>query len=204
MTSTTKKQPARHRPGGRTARTTERIHAAVIDLLVSEGHAACTLGRIADLTGLQRSTLYRRYADRWEMIIQAYQAKASKEVDVEPTGDFLGDFRTVLTRFVENFSGPLGHAMMSVVFAVRGTPEEKYVDRFMDVRLVEFEPIFEAAIKAGSIDPATESREVIERAAGAAIFRLFVEGLPVDQDWIDRMIAALDRLYSPAAKETAS
>ena len=57
MTSTTKKQPARHRPGGRTAPTTERIHAALIGLLVSEGHGACTLGRVADLTGLQRSTL---------------------------------------------------------------------------------------------------------------------------------------------------
>ena len=202
MRSTIIKQAARHRPGGRTARTTERINAAVLDVLLGEGLEACTLGRVADAAGLQRSTLHRRFADRWEMILQAYLSSAAREVTVEPTGDFIVDFRMLLARFAENFSRPIGQAMMAVVVGVRGTPAEIHVDRFMETRMAQIEPIFAAGIAAGTVDAGIDRREVIERAAGAVIFRLFMEGLPVDEDWIERMTGAIDRLYSRPAVET--
>jgi AcrR family transcriptional regulator len=204
LESTIINHEARHRPGGRTARTTERINAAVLKVLVDEGVEACTLGRIAEIADLPRSTIYRRYADRWDMIIQAYMASAADEVVAEPTGDFLVDFRVLLTRFVDNFSKPIGQAMMTVVFAVRGTPAGEYLDRFMLTRLAQTEPIFAAAIAKGNIDPEINRREVIERAAGAALFRLYIEGLPVNEQWIDKMIDALRRLYSKPRAETGS
>ena len=208
MESTTIEHAIRHRPGGRTARTTERINSAVFDVLIGEGLEACTLARIADVTGLQRSTLYRRYADRWEMIVQAYLARAAKEVAVEPTGDFLSDFRMLLSGFVENFSGPIGQAMMAMVFAIRGTSAEVHIDRFLEIRLAQFEPIFLAAIEAGNISERIDRREVLERSMGAAIFRLFVEGLPVDEAWVDRMADDIAKFYCRPAqqvgKETAS
>lgn len=195
---------ARHRPGGRTARTTSRIHAAVLDVLVNEGLEACAFSRIAAVAGVQRSTLYRRFSDRWDMIMQAYLASVANEVAVDPTGDFVADMRMLLTRFVDNLSRPIGQALMTVVLAIRGTPAEIHIDRFMKVRLAQIEPIFSAAIATGTIDPAIDRREVIERAAGAAIFRLFIEGLPIDEAWIERMTRALGQLYSTPIEETPS
>ena len=193
-----------HRPGGRTARTTVRIHAAALNVLVDEGLEACTFGRVADVAGVQRSTLYRRFSDRWDMIMQAYLASVANDVAVDPTGDFVADMRVLLTRFVDNFSRPIGQALMTVVLALRGTPAESHIDRFMNIRLAQIEPIFSAAIATGKIDPAIDRREVIEKAAGAAIFRLFVEGLPIDEGWIERMALALGQLYSRPTEETPS
>lgn len=204
MQSTTIDRPVRSRPGGRTARTTELIHSAVLEVLVNEGLPACTLGRIAEVTGVQRSTLYRRFADRWEMILQSYLASAEKVVVVEPSGDLVEDFKVLMARFVDHFSGPIGQVMMTVVFAVRGTAAEVHVDRFMESRMAQFEPIFTAAIAAGNIHPGIDRQEVLERTAGAAVFRMFVEGLPVDAEWLDRMARALERLYSLDQEETAS
>ena len=194
----------RHRPGGRTGRTTLRIHAAALDVLVDEGLEACTFGRVADVAGVQRSTLYRRFSDRWDMIMQAYLASVADDVAVDPTGDFVVDMQMLLTRFVDNFSRPIGQALMTVVLAIRGTPAESHIDRFMRIRLAQIEPIFSAAIAAGKIDPGIDRREVIERAAGAAIFRLFIEGLPIDGAWIERMTRALGQLYSTPTRETPS
>jgi AcrR family transcriptional regulator len=176
----------------------------VLQVLIKDGVEACTLGRVAEISGLQRSTLYRRFDDRWDMIIQAYTASAANEVAEQPTGDFLLDFRILLGRFIENFSQPIGQAIMSVVLAVRGTPAEQYIDRFMEMRLAQLQPMFSAGIAAGTLNPRADAREIVERAAGAVIFRLFVEGLPVDQDWIDGMIDAIDRLYCRQEVETPS
>ena len=201
MSSTAELPTLRPRRGGRTARTTERIHDAVLLLLADEGVEGCTFARVAELAAVQRSTLYRRFPDRWAMMLEAYTARASEIVAVEPTGDFAKDLRILLTRFVDNFSTPIGAAIMTVIMAVQRTPAEAHLLTFMDTRLRQIEPMFKAAVASGQLDPATDRREVIERAAGAAIFRIFVERLPTDQAWVSRMVNDLDRLYR---KETAS
>ena len=201
MASTENLSMQHHRPGGRTARTTARIHDAVLSLLAENGIEGCTFVRVAQRAGVQRSTLYRRFPDRWAMMLEAYTARAQGIVAVEPSGDFVRDFKLLLTRFVENFASPLGAAVMTIVMAVQGTPAERHLRTFIDTRMGQIEPLFAAAVRSGQLDASVDHREVAERAAGAAIFRLFVERRPTDGPWVAKMVADLDRLYR---KETAS
>ena len=59
------------RPGGRTAEVTARIHKAIIDIIIEDGVAGCTFSAVAKRAKVERSTLYRRFPDRWDAVIEA-------------------------------------------------------------------------------------------------------------------------------------
>src|SRR5438046_8510954 len=82
---------AHPRPGGRTADVTKRVHEAVIDLIVSGGEEQCTFQNVARRAKVERSTLYRRYPNRWLMMSEAFASAYVDDLSFEPTGSFRGD-----------------------------------------------------------------------------------------------------------------
>jgi AcrR family transcriptional regulator len=63
--STSSETGVSRRPGGRTADVTNRVHEAIIELLVEDGVQACTFSAVAERAGMELSTIYRRFPDRW-------------------------------------------------------------------------------------------------------------------------------------------
>ena len=146
------------------------------------------------------------------MILGAYMATAQQLVAVEPTGDFRRDFRLLLSRFAANLATPLGAALMRIALAVRGTDAQVHFRRFLRKRFEQLEPIFQTAIQSGQLADDVDWAEILERSAGAAIFRLFIDGREVDEPWLDRMVADVATIYGrktagpkvDEASETAS
>ncbi len=189
MASTAKTLESRHRPGGRTARTTGRIHSAVLELLTSHGHEACTFQNVAARAGVERSTLYRRYRDRWAMIIEAFAARAEFEVAITPTGDFSVDFKQLVWRFARFWSTTLAQSMLAAIIAARGTPAQDQVSQFLDRRFAAFDDLFDQAISRGDLPRSIDRIEILERAAGAVIFHMLIANRLVDEGWVDRLVA---------------
>ena len=65
---------------------TERIFDAAVDLLVERGYAGATVGAVAARAGVGVKTIYRRFANRDEMLL----ASISDRVGM-PTFDNTGD-----------------------------------------------------------------------------------------------------------------
>ena len=189
MGSTANQSAPRHRPGGRTARTTQCIHVAVLELLTAQGHQACTFQNVAAQAGIERSTLYRRYRDRWAMIIDAYATRAEVEVTVTPTGNFRTDFRQLTWRFARFWSTSLAEAMLAAILAARGTPARDQVARFLDRRFAGFDDMFDQAIARGDLPATVDRVEMLERAAGSVVFHQLIAGRTVDEAWVDRLVA---------------
>src|SRR5687768_8825875 len=102
------------RPGGRTAAVTRNVHETVLGLLVDGGIDACTFQAVAARAGIERSTLYRRYADRWAMIIDAIVDHAESAVTAsELSGSFATDLKAVLRKQAAMLASPLGPAVMA-------------------------------------------------------------------------------------------
>lgn len=189
MASTTETLEPRHRPGGRTAQTTGRIHRAVLELLTTHGHEACTFQNVASRAGIERSTLYRRYGDRWAMIIEAYSARAEQEVAVIPTDDFGSDFKQLIWRFARFWSTKLAESMLAAMLTARGTPAQGQMTRFLDRRFAGFDDLFDQAIARGDLPRSVDRSEILERAAGAVIFHMLIANRLVDEEWVDRLVA---------------
>jgi len=184
------------RPGGRTADVTRRINDSILALLAEGGVPACTFSNVAERAGVERSTLYRRYPDRWEAMIDAIIDFAEHSGTVPQTlGSFAEDLRFILMRMGEILATPVGPALWAVGAALRGGAAPQHADRFWQGRVAQVRPIIEAAIERGELAPDVDVEEVFAFAAGAIHFRMLVIGKKVDARIVDRIVDRICELY---------
>ena len=185
----------RKRPGGRTADITQRIRAAVLELLLEGGFEACTIKNVAERAGIERSTLYRRYPDRWGAIIDTVIDQIQRETPLVSTGSFAGDLKIVLMGLARAMATPLGPAIVSAAGALHS--EERAADArvFFERRMEQLAPMFDAAIERGDLAPDVDREELFTFASGSIWFSRFIAARPVDEAAIDRIVAAVCTLY---------
>jgi AcrR family transcriptional regulator len=187
-------EPTR-RPGGRTAEVTRRVNEAVLELLVEGGMAACTFAAVAHRADVERSTLYRRYGDRWAMMIDAILGYSAKEAAAVSLGSFREDLRFMLERMAKVLASPLGPALWAVGAALRAGSAPEHRTRFWETRLSQILPIFEAAEALGELVPGADPEEIFAFAMGAVHFRMLVIGEAVDSDRVEQIVDDVCRLY---------
>ena len=188
------------RPGGRTANVTARLHEAVLDLLVDGGADACTFKAVAERAGVERSTLYRRYPDRWEMMIDAFMARAAADVMPDVGDSFGHDLASILHKLAGMLGTPLGAALVEVAAELRARSGSDYSRAYFDRRMAQLDPMFDAAIARGELPQDVNREELFTAAAGPIYFRTFIAARPVDDDFIHAVVASVCWLYcSPSA-----
>lgn len=189
--STSAEIGASRRPGGRTAEITERVRAAILELIVEGGFEACTFSAVAQRAGVERSTLYRRFPDRWDAIIDAWMARAAKDVMPDLGESFPADLTSVLRRLVEILESPVGPALLQIAAQLRTQPEGSYSRAYFDQRMAQLAPMFDAAIARGELPPTVDRETLFASAAGPIYFRLFIAGRPVDDDFIRSIVSSV-------------
>jgi AcrR family transcriptional regulator len=188
------------RPGGRTADVTARVHRAIVDIIVERGVDACTFSAIAEQAGVDRSTLYRRFPDRWEAIIDAWMARAGEDVMPDLGAGFADDLRSVIRRLTALLESPIGPPFLHVVAELRAHSGSDYTRAYFDQRMVQLAPMFDAAIARGELPAGVDREGVFTAAAGPIYFRVFIAGRQVDDDFVDSVVSKVCWLYcSPSA-----
>lgn len=177
------------RPGGRTADITRRVHDSIIALLAAGGHDACTYQKVARRAGVERSTLYRRYPNRWAMIGEAFAAHYLDDLSFQPTGSFRGDLKCHLERVARTLSSALGTAMLAAGAVARSDPASRgAAGRFWEARKREQEPFVRAAIERGELSRDVSLDELFAAAGGPLYFRLLIIAKPIDDWWIEQTV----------------
>lgn len=190
----------RRRPGGRTADVTNRVHNAIIELLIEGGIEECTVKAVCERAEIERSTLYRRFPDRWEAIIEALLVRASQDVMPDLGESFADDLTSVLDKLKATLDSPLGQAVLAASSALRAHDGDTYPRAYFSQRMEQLAPMFEAAVVRGELLASVDREDLFSFAAGAIYFRMFIAGRNVDDDFIRTVVANICWLYcSPSA-----
>src|SRR5438270_3040463 len=193
------------RPGGRTADVTARVHRAISVLLVEGGSEACTFAAIAEHAGVERSTLYRRFPDRWEAIIETLLERARMDVMPDLGASFAEDLTSVLGKLVETLKSPYGPALLKVAAELRLRADSDDTRVYFDVRMAQLEPMFQAAIARGELPADVDREGLFTAAAGPIYFRMFIAGRQIDEDFIHSIVSKVCWFYcSPSAAAKVS
>lgn len=182
------------RPGGRTAEVTNRVHDAILQLLVEGGVQACTFSAVAERAGIERSTLYRRFPDRWEAIIDALMAFAAKDVMPDLKDSFAHDLGSILRKLRDAVESPLGPAVLAVGIELQSGAAD-YPRAYFDRRMTQLKPMFDAAIARGELAPDVDREALFTFAAGPIYFRKFIAARPIDDGFIEQVVDNVLRLY---------
>ncbi|WP_053846410.1 TetR/AcrR family transcriptional regulator [Streptomyces sp. NRRL B-24085] len=177
----------------RSAAADTAILAATRAALVELGWSKLTLGDVATRAGVAKTTLYRRWAGKNELVVDAV-AELFDELELPDSGTLAADIEGVVLQFAAILARPEAQSgLMAVISestrddALRGRIRESIVER--QKRLV-----LEGRSRAqsrGELPPETDPLEAARTAdlifdivAGAVVHRCLVSSKPADATWV--------------------
>jgi AcrR family transcriptional regulator len=147
-------QPAVQRPGGRTARVRKRILDATVTLVASHGVAGLRYEDVAELAGVHKTSVYRNWPDRDELISEALVRLAQDEAPLPDTGDLRQDLVDFLTALAASLSTPTGRALVTAMqTAGDRTGVRQTVRTYIERRVAVVERRIEHAVAQGELPP---------------------------------------------------
>jgi AcrR family transcriptional regulator len=172
---------------------TARIQQAIQELIIEEGVDACTFSAVAQRAGVERSTLYRRFPDRWDAIVEAWVARAGQEVVPDLGKSFADDLASVLRKLVEALESPAGPAVLRVAAELRGKSD--YIRNYFGQRMAQLAPMFEAAIERRELPADVDREALFAFAAGPIYFRMFIAGQAIEDTFVRSIVDSVCRFY---------
>ena len=164
--------------------------AATLAELAETGYAALSLESVARRAGVHKTTLYRRWGTREELVLEAMLERAGEHISVPDTGSLRKDLLELARTAAANATTPEVAAMARAVAAQ--SPHDSALaaanHRFWDERLALDAAIVERAIERGEVAAGTEPRTVIESVLGPIHLRLLLTGEPVDRAFLQAIV----------------
>ena len=147
------KNVARPRPGGRSARVRRAVLDVVVELLEEGGVQAVTIAEVAARSGVNASSIYRRWRGVDALILDAAQDLSLGAIDVADTGSLEGDLCATTVSVAAFLCTDLGIAMARALIHVSPEVLERLSDwpQFWSTRLRRFEPVFARAAARGEV-----------------------------------------------------
>lgn len=181
----------RPRPGGRTERIRRAVAQAVLDLL-REGHVEFGVAEVAARSGVHRSTVYRRWPARSDLIAEALTLHNS-ELRIPDTGDWEEDIRALTRELALFFAEPVELALNSAMASARDPELNDAMVRHWLPLMEEMEGITTRAIGRGDVPPETEPRLIIDLIVGPLMTHTLLMREQPDGVYLERLASAVLR-----------
>jgi AcrR family transcriptional regulator len=168
-------------PGREDPRVT-RTRAVVLDaaaaLLAERGYPAFTMDALVERTGVSKTTMYKHWPSRTELVAAAVQALASDPA-VPDTGDVRGDLIALTNDSLDSYTGARWPGLASVMEAAGHDPELRAALRSgPDTRFSAVRAVLERAVQRGQLRAGLDVDTAITILVGAIFFRLRTADLP--------------------------
>lgn len=185
------------KPPGRGPKVRGAVLSATLSELTQTGYAALTVENIARRAGVHKTTVYRRWSDRENLVADAVTELAGTRVPFPDSDDISADLRSLARSLVRFLASPLGQAVTAVMLSDAGRiPEVASAQRrrFED-RYRQAEPVVARAIARGELPPGTDPAEVVRAVLAPIYLRVLVTSEPISQSTAD---AAADAALAAA------
>ncbi len=174
----------------RVARTRHAVLAAARKVLLDEGWERVTLGRVAERSGYARTTLYRHWPQRLDLLRDLIGEEA-RLAHTKPTGNLRDDLVAELEAFrVAVTSTGLGRVMIAIGQQARDDAELADLNRSMrseGARVLD--EIVVGASAAGTLPEGLRADAAVAQLVGPVLFRyLFEDDHALDLEYVESVV----------------
>lgn len=177
------------RPGGRAADVIASIHAATIALLQEQGYERLEIPAIAERAGVNKTSIYRRWPGKAELVAEVALARLRVDVPVPDTGTLEGDLVAVVRTVAAAISTPLfGGLLRALISQGNEKTLAELRERFWNERFAVSGEVVRRAIAKKKLPAKTDSRQMLELASSPIFFRTLILGIPVSSTDIEQIV----------------
>jgi AcrR family transcriptional regulator len=177
----------------RSAEADAAILAATRAALVELGWSKLTLGDVATRAGVAKTTLYRRWAGKNELVVDAV-AELFDELTLPDRGTLAADVEGVVLQFAALLARPEARNGLMAVIAEATRDEALRVRIRESIVRRQKRLVVEGRARAqqrGELPPETDPGEaartvdlIFDVVAGAVVHRTLVSAEPADEQWV--------------------
>lgn len=174
----------------RVARTRSAVLTTAREVLLDEGWERVTLGRVAERSGYARTTLYRHWPQRLDLLRDLIREEA-RLAHTTPTGNLRDDLVAELEAFrVAVSSTGLGRVMIAIGQQARDDAELADLNRSMrseGARVLD--EIVVDAVAAGALPRGVRADAAVAQLVGPVLFRyLFEDDHALDVEYVESVV----------------
>ena len=186
---TSTKEP--RRPGRpRSDQSRKAILKSTLKLVEKHGfHELCIEGIAAD-AGVSKATVYRWWADKAELVLDAFLSVVESELLFDHGIPIRESLRAQMIRLSRLFSGMVGTALSAVIGAGQSEPEmlAAFRRRWIEPRRIEARAVLREAMDRGEIRGELSPDAILDVLYGAIYFRFLIGRDKLSDRFVDEVL----------------
>lgn len=179
------------RPGGRTARVRAQVLDATMEVVGRDGLAGLRYEAVAELSGVHKTSIYRNWPAREELVRDALARYGERSVPVPDTGDLRADLVEFGCSLAEALRTPAGRAVDEL--RRLGSPDlpelRPLLAELRRSRTAEVRRRLERAVEAGQLPSADV--ELLNGMLSGGVRQFLVDDEHFDRDRAGRLVDVL-------------
>lgn len=176
----------KRRPGGRTEKNRRAVAQAVLRL-IQQGNLDFEIQEVAALSGVHRTTLFRRWPDRGALIAEAMAEHVSR-LSIELTGTLDADIRRLIFGIRDFFADPVETAMNRMLAITDNEIFHRKMMEYWAPVLERFEAPIVAAQKRGEVSPSLDPSMVVTTVVSTLLAGAVFTRSPVEDEFVERLV----------------
>jgi AcrR family transcriptional regulator len=168
----------------------ERVLTATLDLLTEAGLGGLTIGDVSKRSGVAKTTIYRHWANRNSLIVDACLRMTDGDDEPPDTGSLAGDVKAILTNLAELLvTARWSSILPSIVDAAERDPEIAEVhSRLQRWHAAPLRAALERAALRGEIPPEIDLSAIAAALLGPLYFRRWFSRDPINDSFVDLIV----------------
>ena len=159
---------------------------ATLELLAEVGYDRMSMDAVAARAHASKATIYRRWAGKRELVLDALRTRAESGAAAVETGSLRGDLFATLRAMADEVGASDAELMAGVLRAMRCTPGlgDCVRDRVFDSKADALRTVVDRAVARGELPPTADARLAHEVAGALWVQRVLVVGGTADDAFI--------------------
>jgi AcrR family transcriptional regulator len=194
MSKTDKKSPGRPR----SIKSHQAMLQATLELLAEVGFDVMSIDAIASRAGVGKTTIYRRYASKEELVADAIES-IREEIVIPDTGNLQGDIDALIQNAAQITLSPLGRQTVAMIISSASSNAQFaqiYWTKYLQPRQKTFAIVLERAKARNEVPIDLDSDLVFDAMSAIMLYALIFQ--PTSESWTAYVHRALNLLFRDA------
>ncbi|WP_019505607.1 TetR/AcrR family transcriptional regulator [Pleurocapsa sp. PCC 7319] len=189
------KNPQKKTPGRpRSAQSHQAMLKATLELLGEVGFAAMSIEAIAARAKVGKTTIYRRYKSKAELVADAIES-IRQDVIIPDTGNLSSDIDELIKNAAQITLSPLGRQAVAMIISSAASNSQFaqiYWTNYLQPRRKAFAVVIERAITRNEVEPDLDPGLVFDAMSGIMLYATIFQ--PTTESWSEYVRRALQLL----------
>jgi AcrR family transcriptional regulator len=204
---TTSRRTVGARTGGRSERVVRDVLQAAIDELSKTGYGALRVDDVAVRAGVNKTTVYRRWPTKAELVAAAISTRARHHEALPDTGSVRGDLLEMVARLVTFVRTNEGRAITRLLAVESGDPDVDRLGRSLRHGIMnQRAKIIERAQQRGELPADLDARLVVDAIFAPIATRILLRREDLDtataEAFVDLVLAGAKHVAPQARTGT--